>query len=243
MNNMNLPSIKSFGKYGLESIAIIVSVLFSFYLEDLRVTNEKTNYKNELVKNLKAIINEDLINIQNIKELQNRAYAGADLIINDMMDGKMDLDKKEIAANYLLVRQRGWVSFFPQNGSYTELISTGSLELIRSTNFRKALTNTYTHLYERNLQVSRTIDDFFLDAFTRYSPYIIIQSTEKKNEGFVYSELVPTKYIIDENYYLSNQAISDMTQFKNLIGMYLDLLDEYEKSYNMLKLHSDEEVN
>ena len=42
---------------------------------------------------------------------------------------------------------------------------------------------------------------------------------------------------------MSNQAISDMTQFKNLIGMYLDLLDEYEKSYNMLKLHSDEEVN
>ena len=70
MNNMNLPSIKNLGKYGLESIAIIVSVLFSFYLEDLRVTNEKTNYKNELVKNLKAIINEDLINIQNIKELQ-----------------------------------------------------------------------------------------------------------------------------------------------------------------------------
>ena len=62
MYNMNLPSIKNFGKYGLESIAIIVSVLFSFYLEDLRVTNEKTNYKNELVKNLKAIINEDLIN-------------------------------------------------------------------------------------------------------------------------------------------------------------------------------------
>ena len=29
------------GKYGIESVAIIVSVLFSFYLEDLRVSNEK----------------------------------------------------------------------------------------------------------------------------------------------------------------------------------------------------------
>jgi len=98
---MNLSPIKNFGKYGLESIAIIVSVLFSFYLEDLRVTNEKTNYKNELVSNLKLIIEEDLINIQNIKELQNRAYTGAGLIINDMIDGSMDLDKKEIASNYL----------------------------------------------------------------------------------------------------------------------------------------------
>ena len=53
MNNMNLLSIKNFGKYGLESIAIIVSDLFSFYLEDLRVKNEKTNYKNEMLSNLK----------------------------------------------------------------------------------------------------------------------------------------------------------------------------------------------
>ena len=132
--------------------------------------------------------------------------------------------------------------FFPQNGTYTEMISTGSLELIKSTNFRKALTNTYTNLYERNLQLSRTIDDFFLDAFARYSPHIMIQSTEKKNEGYIYSELVPTIYEIDKDYYLSNEALADMIQFKNLIGMYLDLLNEYEESYEKLKLHSDEEI-
>ena len=231
------------GKYGIESVAIILSVLFSFYLEDLRVSNEKKKYKNELVINLKNIINEDLININNIKELQNRAYTGAEILINDMADNKVDLSRNEIASYYLLVGQRGWVSFFPQNGSYNEIISTGSLESIKSSNFRKALTNTYTHLYERNLQISRTIDDFFLDASSRYSPHILIQSTEKKNEGFVYSELVPTSYEIDMNYYLSNEALSDMIQFKNLIGMYLDLLEEYEDSYEMLKVHSDEEIS
>ena len=45
------------------------------------------------------------------------------------------------------------------------------------------------------------------------------------------------------NYYLSNEALSDMIQFKNLIGMYLDLLEEYEDSYEMLKVHSDEEIS
>ena len=204
---------------------------------------KKKNYKNELVINLKNIINEDLININNIKELQNRAYTGAEILINDMADNKVDLSRNEIASYYLLVGQRGWVSFFPQNGSYNEIISTGSLESIKSSNFRKALTNTYTHLYERNLQISRTIDDFFLDANSRYSPHFLIQSTEKKNEGFVYSELVPTSYEIDMNYYLSNEALSDMIQFKNLIGMYLDLLEEYEDSYEMLKVHSDEEIS
>ena len=240
---MELSNLKFFGKYGLESIAIIGSVLFSFYLEDLRIKSEKTRYKNELVISLKAIVDEDLISIQNIKDLQNRTYTAADIIITDMTDNKMDLRESEIAANYLLVGQRGWVSFFPQNGTYTEMISTGSLELIKSTNFRKALTNTYTNLYERNLQLSRTIDDFFLDAFARYSPNIIIQSTEKKNEGYIYSELVPTVYEVDKDYYLSNEALSDMIQFKNLIGMYLDLLNEYEESYEKLKLHSDEEIN
>ena len=51
------------------------------------------------------------------------------------------------------------------------------------------------------------------DAFARYSPYILIQSTEKKNEGFVYSELVPTKYKIDENYYLSNPRHSHQIMY------------------------------
>ena len=240
---MELSNLKYFGKYGLESIAIIGSVLFSFYLEDLRIKSEKTSYKNELVLSLKAIVDEDLFSLQNIKDLQNRTYTGADIIITDMTDNKMDLRENEIAANYLLVGQRGWVSFFPQNGTYTEMISTGSLELIKSTNFRKALTNTYTNLYERNLQLSRTIDDFFLDAFARYSPHIMIQSTEKKNEGYIYSELVPTIYEVEEDYYLSNEALADMIQFKNLIGMYLDLLNEYEESYEKLKLHSDEEIN
>lgn len=239
---MNISNLKVFGKYGLESIAIVGSVLFSFYLEDLRIKNEKTNYKNELVLSLKAIVDEDLISIQNIKDLQNRTYTAADIIITDMTNGQMNLLENQIASNYLLVGQRGWVSFFPQNGTYTEMISTGSLELIKSTNFRKALTNTYTNLYERNLQLSRTIDDFFLDAFARYSPHIMIQSTEKKNEGYIYSELVPTIYEIDKDYYLSNEALADMIQFKNLIGMYLDLLNEYEESYEKLKLHSDEEI-
>ena len=237
---MNISNLKVFGKYGLESIAIVGSVLFSFYLEDLRIKNEKTNYKNELVLSLKAIVDEDLISIQNIKDLQNRTYTAADIIITDMTNGQMNLLENQIASNYLLVGQRGWVSFFPQNGTYTEMISTGSLELIKSTNFRKALTNTYTNLYERNLQLSRTIDDFF-DAFARYSPHIMIQSTEE-NEGYIYSELVPTIYEIDKDYYLSNEALADMIQFKNLIGMYLDLLNEYEESYEKLKLHSDEEI-
>ena len=156
---MNISNLKVFGKYGLESIAIVGSVLFSFYLEDLRIKSEKTNYKNELVLSLKAIVDEDLISIQNIKDLQNRTYTAADIIITDMTNGQMNLSENQIASNYLLVGQRGWVSFFPQNGTYTEMISTGSLELIKSTNFRKALTNTYTNLYERNLQLSRTIDD------------------------------------------------------------------------------------
>ena len=109
---MNISNLKVFGKYGLESIAIVGSVLFSFYLEDLRIKNEKTNYKNELVLSLKAIVDEDLISIQNIKDLQNRTYTAADIIITDMTNGQMNLSENQIASNYLLVGQRGWVSFF-----------------------------------------------------------------------------------------------------------------------------------
>ena len=41
--------ISKLPKYFSEGTIVMLSILISFYLEDIRVTNEKSNYKNELV--------------------------------------------------------------------------------------------------------------------------------------------------------------------------------------------------
>ena len=142
-----------------------------------------------------------------------------------------------------MLTERGSVSFFSQSSLYDELKSTGSIRLIKSDNFRYALSNTYNNLNERNLAVSRIIDDYFFRAIARINKRIIIFSKEEKSvEGYVYSDFVPTFYRIDKEYYRSDDFLGGINQLQSLVERYLDMLDKLDESYKVLKLYSDEEL-
>ena len=235
--------ISKLPKYFSEGTIVMLSILLSFYLEDIRVTNEKSNYKNELVVDLQKIIDNELTQLDNIKKLQNRCLVAGEELLSDLLNKDQLLTDREIADRLLLLMQRGTVSFFAQNGIYEEFKSTGSTELIKSKNFRYALSDTYNNLFQRNLAVSRIIDDYFFSAVARINKKIIIISKEKKDEGYVYSELIPTYFKIDKEYYNSDEFLSDINQMKSLVERYLDLISALEKSYNDLKIYSQEELN
>ena len=57
-------------KYILQSIVVLLSVLLSFYIDSIRVNNQNAKYKNELVKDLQSIIDNERTQIKNIKDLQ-----------------------------------------------------------------------------------------------------------------------------------------------------------------------------
>lgn len=235
--------ISKLPKYFSEGTIVMLSILISFYLEDIRVTNEKSNYKNELVVDLQKIIDSEINQLENIKKLQNRCLIAGEELLSDLLNKDQQLSDREIAERLLLLMQRGTVSFFAQNGIYEELKSTGSTELIKSKNFRYALSDTYNNLFQRNLAVSRIIDDYFFNAVARINKKIIIISKEKKDEGYVYSELIPTYFKIDKEFYLSDEFLSDVNQMKSLVERYLDLISALEKSYNDLKIYSQEELD
>ena len=235
--------ISKLPKYFSEGTIVMLSILISFYLEDIRVTNEKSNYKNELVVDLQKIIDSEINQLENIKKLQNRCLIAGEELLSDLLNTDQQLSDREIAERLLLLMQRGTVSFFSQNGIYEELKSTVSTELIKSKNFRYALSDTYNNLFQRNLAVSRIIDDYFFSAVARINKKIIIISKEKKDEGYVYSELIPTYFKIDKEYYLSDEFLSDVNQMKSLVERYLDLISALEKSYNDLKIYSQEELD
>ena len=235
--------ISKLPKYFSEGTIVMLSILISFYLEDIRVTNEKSNYKNELVVDLQKIIDSEINQLENIKKLQNRCLIAGEELLSDLLNKDQQLSDREIAERLLLLMQRGTVSFFAQNGIYEELKSTGSTELKKSKNFRYALSDTYNNLFQRNLAVSRIIDDYFFNAVARINKKIIIISKEKKDEGYVYSELIPTYFKIDKEYYLSDEFLSDVNQMKSLVERYLDLISALEKSYNDLKIYSQEELD
>ena len=59
----------------------------------------------------------------------------------------------------------------------------------------------------------------------------------------MYSELIPTYFKIDKEFYLSDEFLSDVNQMKSLVERYLDLISALEKSYNDLKIYSQEELD
>ena len=231
-------------KYILQSIVVLLSVLLSFYIDSIRVNNQNAKYKNELVKDLQSIIDNERTQIKNIKDLQIRCRNAADELIYDITQNSFKLSDKEIAEKLLLLTERGSVSFFSQSSLYEELKYTGSTRLIKSDNFRYALSNTYNNLNQRNLAVSRIIDDYFFRALARINKKIIIFSKEEKSsEGYVYSDLVPTYFNIDKNYYKSNEFIGDINQLRSLVERYLNMLDKLDESYKLLKIYSEEELS
>ena len=233
--------------YLLQSLVVLLSVLLSFYIDDIRTNNLNSNYKNELVIDLQSIIDNELLQIKNIKKLQLSCLKAAEEIIFDLTtqsNSANKLNDKQIATKLLLLTERGSVSFFNQSSLYDELISTGSTRLIKSDNFRYALSDTYNNLNQRNIAVSRLIDDYFFNAIARINKHIIIVSKEQeKTDGIVYSDLVPTYFKIDKDYYVSDDFLGDINQLKTLVERYIDMLNKLEESYQILRIYSDEELS
>ena len=124
--------MKSYLRYVVEFLVIITGVLLSFYLDDLRQLNDKKSYKDTLIEELLITSQEDLKQITKITEDLTKVQEFIDEFLNDLSDGAKDLSDDQIAEKYLFIVQKMSVSFFPQNGTFNQLISTGSLDLIDS---------------------------------------------------------------------------------------------------------------
>ena len=217
-------------RYILEFIIIITGVVLSFYLDDLRQLNEKESYKDTLIEELLVTSQEDLKQIEKITLDLNKVQAFIKELLLDLEDEQKDISDSEIAEKYLFITQKMSVSFFPQNGTFNQLISTGSIELIDSKEFRRVLLNNYTHYYERNSANNRTLDDLYLAFGANIDPNITVSSIEKEDASFIYSDLVVSSYDIDHEFYLSNTLKAYLLTAQSMVGKNIDMLEIFSKS-------------
>ena len=230
------------GKIFIGVVALLASLLSVSYIMDSRALAEKEDYKNRLLSELSVVSNEELADIEIIRSDLQDCLKAVDSIIEDMADGRRSKDKKQLAEDYLLVSQKMYISFFPQSGSYEQLINSGSLELIGSSNFRKVLLDTYTHLLNRNNALSRTLDDYYLTLTNTFGSYITIIPADMKTTGFVYSNKKIKDFTVDDSFYRSKKHLSVLIETRNLISNYLNLLDRFTQSYGRLEVHAKEAV-
>jgi hypothetical protein len=217
-----------------EFIVIISGVLLSFYIDDFRELQNKKLEKDILIGELVITAKEDLKQIQNLKRDLMRVQGNIQIFLEDTNDNRKDMADKQIAINYLFISEKMSVSFFPQDGIFTQLISTGSLELIESSTLKNLLLRNFTHYLDRNQANNRTLDDLYLDFVNNVDPFIAVTSKDEQDASFIYTDRIVDSYSIDSEYYLSNKFKAYLSSANTMVGKNIDMLNLFEKSYNQI---------
>ena len=218
----------------IEFIVIISGVLLSFYIDDFRELQNKKLEKDILIGELVITAKEDLKQIQNLKTDLIEVQENINIFIKDIQDNRKDLTDKQIAINYLFISEKMSVSFFPQDGIFTQLISTGSLELIESSTLKNLLLRNFTHYLDRNQAYNRTLEDLYLDFVNNVDPFITVISKDKQDASFIYTDRMVDSYSINSDYYLSNKFKAYLSSANTMVGKNIDMLNLFEKSYNQI---------
>ena len=234
--------MKSNFRYLLEFLIIITGVLISFYLDDVRQLNEKKGYKDKLISELLVSSEQDLAQIENITKDLNQVQDNITTMLEDINDGSKNLQDSIIAEKYLFITQKMSVSFFPQNGTFDQLISTGSMELIDSDKFRRVLLNNYTHYYDRNSANNRTLDDLYLAFGANIDPYILVKPIEEKDASFIYADKSVGDFEIDKEFYMSNMFQAYLLTAQSMVGKNIDMLNIFQNSYQEIIDLANEEI-
>ena len=216
-------------KNTIQGILILIGILLSFHIEDSRIEQKNFEIKNELLSDLNRAISDDLEQIKNLKEILNSSLDSISELQDDMNKNHQLLSDEEVIKK--LIDLNVSISFFPQDGIFTELISSGSFELIKSKELKSKLLEIYNHQKERNLSISDDIDvvmkDYELEIMTNFR--IAIDYTS--SDGEFYGKPILSDYEFNRDYYLSNKLYGLMC-LNYLFGvMYSRLLNDIEKSH------------
>ena len=220
---------RSLLKYTIEGSVILLSILLSFYVEDIRQNKENREKKDQYLYDLSSTLESDLEQIDN---LLKTLYRSTDLITeiqNDIDQGHTlfsDID----AVNKILDIEVG-ISFFPQDGIFDQMISTGSFELIKNMELKKLLLEMYNHQKDRNFATSTEIDQFNIRLRNEVLDQFRISFNYNSYDGAFYGSRSVNKYKFNQNYYLSNTFYGLLSQAKTYANMYTRLLKDIEKSY------------
>lgn len=232
--------MKNYFKYIIEGVVIILSVFLSFYFEDVRKTNENFETKNELVSDLIVSLDDDLNQINNLIEILTEAE-------NDILAILSDIDSKhknftDLEAVKTLLGVEVGISFFPKDGIFEQLISTGTFELIKNNELKRNLLEMFNHQKERNYATSTEIDRWNINFRGVCLKKFRVRFSYNSFDGEFYGSRSLNTFVFDNDYYLSNDFYGLMSQAQYYANMYMRLLNDIKKSYSTAKSLSIEEI-
>jgi hypothetical protein len=228
-------------KYAFEGTVIMIGILFSFYIEEMRVESKNIEIKNELLSDLNGSLVDDLEQINNIKELLNESLESISELQTDMNNNHQLLSNLESLKKIIDVNVS--ISFFPEDGVFTELISSGSFELIKNKQLKSKLLEIYNHQKERNYSISDDMDVLGKDYEIAVLQNFRISLDYNSLDGEFYGKPILNDYKFDRDYYLSNELYGLLTTNYLFGVMYSRLLNDIQKGYIATLALSKKEIS
>jgi len=232
--------IKNNLKYFYQSFVIILSIFISFFFEDVRKNKEDILTKNELVSDLIISLDEDLIQIDNLLEILQDSEKNILEILNDI-----DLNHKnltDLEAIKIILDTEVGISFFPKDGIFEQLISTGTFELIKNNELKKLLLEMFNHQKDRNYATSTEIDQWNISKRGQILKNFRVRFSYNSYDGEFYGSRTVNTFDFNRDYYMSSDFYGLLSQAQYYSNMYLRLLSDIKKSYETAKSLSVEEL-
>ena len=233
-------NIKNNLKYFFQSFVIILSVFISFYIEDVRKGNEDIITKNDLVSDLIISLDDDLVQIDELLKILQNSEKNIQEILSDIDNNHKSLSDID-AIKTILDIEVGF-SFFPKDGIFEQLISTGTFELIKNNELKRLLLQMFNHQKDRNYATSQEIDNWNIITRGEILKKFRIRFSYNSFDGEFYGSRTLNTFDFDTDYYLSNDFYGLLSQAQNYSNMYMRLLSDIKKSYDTAKSLSIEEL-
>ena len=116
-------------RYFIEGILIFFSVFSAFFMDSYRETLSDIDLKDKLLKQLIVTIEEDINQLQVVKEKLDFCLDASEILLTDHLSTSDKIKKDTLVKYYSDLRYMN-LSFFPQYGVYNQLLSSNGLENI-----------------------------------------------------------------------------------------------------------------
>ena len=227
-------------KYTIEASVIIVGILFSFYIEEIRSNNKDIEVKNELLSDLNRALERDLDQINEIQKMLNDSMQRISDLRNDINNNHDQLSDLEAVKKILNANVS--TTFFSEDGVFTELVSSGSYELISNKELKNKLLEIYNHQKERNMSISDDIDILQNEFFLKFSQEFRVAINYNSYDGVFYGTTGVDSFIFDRDYYMSDNFYGYLTALQLNGYFYGRLLADIKNAYEATLLLSKEEI-
>ena len=191
-------------------------------MDSYRETLSDIDLKNKLLKQLIVTIEEDINQLQVVKEKLDFCLDASEILLTDHLSTSDKIKKDTLVKYYSDLRYMNF-SFFPQYGVYNQLLSSNGLENIEDEILRDKLVYTYENLMKRTAAADPILDEIRWKSFMSLSQQIVVISSREEpidpdSNLPLFSHKVD-QYFISENYYKSKEVLS----FYNQVMVYINL--------------------